>query len=254
MRSDQAGSLVRRRRAAVRRRGQGHHKRAALEFADFLLERQVLGAGHIGAGEMRHRLRNGTLVIAKPGLVAHADTGRHHQPVVVHVAARRVHAALVTVDVCHFGLHKGVAMPARGSGVGVLQKLRVHHVHQPFVAQGARPEKRVLFEQHHFQIGGALAQVAGGGQTPPATAKNHDAAFAAFGQQLGSGAKDERLGRQGQRAKRAHGCRTLKQGTAMEGHAKNSRCEETPVGIQEAAKAANTPKAGDPPQGRRVPG
>ena len=183
----QTGPLIGRRRAAVRWRRQRHDKGAALEAFDFLLQSPVLGAGHIGAGEMLVRIGRSRAVVAKPGFVRHANAGRDHQPVVIHKTLARVHALFVAVNVGDFGLHIGVTQTLGRSGVRMHQERGVDHVHQPFVAQGARPEQRVLFQEHHFQFGRVFAQMARRGQAAPAAAQDDNAAFFALGHQLRGG-------------------------------------------------------------------
>ena len=174
----QARPFIGRWRTAVRRWRQCHHKRAALEIVDFLFDQSVFRARDVSGGVIRARVFDGLAVVAKPRFKAVAYARGYHQPVVVDMALRGMHAALAAVDFGDLGLYERVAVLTCRVHIRVHQKVRIHHVDQPFVAERARPEHRIALDQHHLEIGRLFPHMTSGGHAAPAPAEDHHAALA----------------------------------------------------------------------------
>ena len=185
MPGNQAGSLVRRRRAAVRGRRQRHHQRAALEVLDLALEREHLLIGDIGVGKVGARVVNGALVVAKPGFVVVANAARQNQEVVFDQAVGGAHQFFVALKARDFGLQQRVAVLVGRVQHVAVHKIRAHDIDQPLVAHGAGPERGIALQQHHVGIGNQLAQIARSRHAAPAATANDDARTFAFARQDG---------------------------------------------------------------------
>ena len=174
-RGNEAGALIGRRRAAVRRRRHGHHQRAALEGMHALLQRQHLAVGQIGAGIVHARVVDRALVVAEPHVEGIADATGQDQVVVVQPAHRGLHPALVALEGHHLGLQQRVAPGAGRTQDVAVDEIRAHHVRQPLVAHRPRPEGRVAIHQDHVGLRDPLTQVAGRREPAPAASADDDA-------------------------------------------------------------------------------
>ena len=174
----QAGALIRRGRATMRRRWQCEHESATLEVMNLLLHQRVFSTRNISGRIIDARVVDGFLVVAEPRLETVTDAGRHHQPVVIKITLCGVHAFLCTIDLADLGLHKGVTMTLGRRHIRLHQKIGINDIDQPLVAQRAGPEHRITLKQNHFEVGRLFAQMARRRHATPATAGDHHAAFA----------------------------------------------------------------------------
>ena len=163
-------------------------------------------------------------ILAKPGVKGVTDAAGQDQVVVIDLAMRGAHDALVAVKAVDFGLDQAIAVLVGGVRHVMVHEVGIDDVHQPLVAHRAGPEGGVAFQHHHIGIRHPLAQVACGGQATPATATNDDArATHMTRQQAGFRSDDGRCrnGGQGQAGGRTqrHGRRRGHEGSAF--HMKN---------------------------------
>ena len=191
MPGDQAGALIGRGRAAMRRRRQRHHQRAALEVLDLALEREHFLIGNVGVGKVGARVIDGALVVAEPGLVVVANAARENQEVVLDQAMGRAHLLFVALETRDFGLQQRVAVFVGRVQHVAVHEVRAHDVHQPLVAHGAGPEGRIALQQHDVGRGNQLAQIACRREAAPAAAADHDARTLALARQDGRLAADD---------------------------------------------------------------
>ena len=171
---DQAGALVRRGRAAMRRRWQRHHQITALEVLNALLESKVFSVGNVGRREMRLGVFGSLAVVAEPGFVVVANAGTDDQIVVIDPALGGDDTFFVTLEGGDFGLDKFVIVFLCNFQVAEGQEVGVDDIDQPLVAHRAGEEDRVAFEHDNIQRRVQFFQVLGGADAAPAsTTDNH---------------------------------------------------------------------------------
>ncbi len=170
-----AGALIGAGETAVVTRRNRQQEDAAFEHLKLLLDGKVLGTGNEAAWITRLHCGDIVRVFHSDGRVVVVDARGQDQIVVVKISELGVNPAAVAVHVHHSGVEEYVSIALRCIEIAVAQKLQIHDIGQPEIADGAGHERRPAVNEHHVKGGILLLQVFGHGQAGPATADHHHA-------------------------------------------------------------------------------